>query len=212
MRNEAAPAETISIRGRVDSIRHRNDESGFSVFVVRNSLDKASYTCSGVSSPLKVGETAHVAGKIVNHPKFGQQVKITGVTITPPETEKDIENYLASGFIKGIGPETARQIVAKFGADALLIINHHPDKIRTVKGIGKKRADLILSAWETHREISSIMQFLNERNVGAQRAYSIYKAYKDKPGGAFRVMSENPYQLTSDVRGIGFKLADCVFR
>lgn len=208
MRNEAAPAETISIRGRVDSIRHRNDESGFSVFVVKNSLDKASYICSGVSSPLKVGETAHVAGKIVNHPKFGQQVKITGVTITPPETQKDIENYLASGFIKGIGPETARQIVGKFGSDALLIINHHPEKIRTVKGIGKKRADLILSAWETHREISSIMQFLNERNVGAQRAYSIYKAYKDKPGGAFRVMSENPYQLTSDVRGIGFKLAD----
>lgn len=208
MRNEAAPAEIISIRGRVDSIRHRNDESGFSVFVVKNSLDKASYICSGVSSPLKVGETAHVAGKIVNHPKFGQQVKITGVTITPPETEKDIENYLASGFIKGIGPETARQIVAKFGSDALLIINHFPEKIRTVKGIGKKRADLILSAWETHREISSIMQFLNERNIGAQRAYSIYKTYKDKPGGAFRVMSENPYQLTSDVRGIGFKLAD----
>lgn len=208
MRNEAPSADIITIRGRINSIRHRNDESGFSIFAVQNSNDNEVYNCVGVSSPLKVGETANIQGKIVNHPKFGRQLRIQGVTITPPETVKDIENYLASGFMKGIGPETAKQIVAKFGADALLIINEFPEKIRTVKGIGKKRADLILAAWETHREISSIMRFLNERNIGAQRAYSIYKAYKDRPGGAFRVMSENPYQLTSDVRGIGFKLAD----
>lgn len=208
MRNEAPSADTITIRGRINSIRHRNDESGFSIFAVQNSNDREIYNCVGVSSPLKVGETANIQGKIVNHPKFGRQLRIQGVTITPPETAKDIESYLSSGFMKGIGPETAKQIVAKFGADALLIINEFPEKIRTVKGIGKKRADLILAAWQTHREISSIMRFLNERNIGAQRAYSIYKAYKDKPGGAFKVMSENPYQLTADVRGIGFKLAD----
>lgn len=209
MRKDGVPdPDIIRIRGRVEAVRHRNDETGFSVFVVKNSVTSKHYTCSGVSGPMKVGETAHVEGKLVNHPQFGLQLKIKGVTITPPETVKDIENYLASGFMKGIGPETARQIVQKFGADSLLIINEFPEKIRTVKGIGKKRADLILAAWETHREIQAIMQFLRERNIGAQRAYSIYKAYQDKPGGAFRILSENPYQLTSDVRGIGFKLAD----
>jgi exodeoxyribonuclease V alpha subunit len=201
-------SDILKIRGRIEAIRHRNDDTGFTVFAVKNSLTKEIYNCSGVSGPMKVGETANLEGKLVNHPKFGQQIKVRGVTITPPESVKDIENYLSSGFMKGIGPETARQIVKKFGADSLVIINEFPEKIRTVKGIGKKRADLILSAWETHREIQAIMQFLKERNIGAQRAYSIYKAYQDKPGGAFRVLSENPYQLTSDVRGIGFKLAD----
>lgn len=199
---------TKTIRGRIIQIQHRNEETGFSVFKVEDALTKTAISCVGVVGPIQIMETANVEGIQGTHPKFGPQIKILGATVTPPENPSDIISYLSSGLIKGIGPETAKQIVKLFGADTLNVISERPDLLITVPTVGKKRAGIISAAWAVHRDVSAIMQFLSERKIGPQRAFSIYKAYRDEPGGAFRVMTENPYQLIQDVRGIGFSLAD----
>ena len=41
---------------------------------------------------------------------------------TKPATLTGLEKYLGSGLIKGIGPVTARRIVAHFGLETLAII------------------------------------------------------------------------------------------
>jgi exodeoxyribonuclease V alpha subunit len=51
------------------------------------------------------------------------------------------------------------------------------------------------------------MVFLHSHGVGTARAVRIYKTYGT---GAVRVLSENPYRLASDIRGIGFKMADAI--
>lgn len=206
--DSTTPPDIVTIRGRVDAVKHRNEDTGFSVLIVVDSIRNKSHTCVGIIGPVQPGQTANIQGQIRNHPTFGPQLKIKGATVTAPETAKDTITYLSSGLIKGIGPETARHIVATFGADTLNIINNQPDLLRTVPTVGKKRAAMIIDAWEIHRDVSAIMQFLSERNIGTQRAFAIYRAYTDTPGGAFRVMSENPYQLIRDIRGIGFSIAD----
>src|SRR5262249_24773231 len=48
---------------------------------------------------------------------------------------------------------------------------------------------------------------LHSHGVGTARAVRIYKTYG---GDAVQVMSENPYRLARDIRGIGFKTADAM--
>jgi exodeoxyribonuclease V alpha subunit len=51
------------------------------------------------------------------------------------------------------------------------------------------------------------MVFLHEHGVGTARAVRIYKTYG---ADAVQVMTENPYRLARDIRGIGFKTADAI--
>src|SRR5262249_22039471 len=55
--------------------------------------------------------------------------------------------------------------------------------------------------------VREIMVFLHSHGVGAARAVRIYKTYGVD---AVQVMSENPYRLARDIRGIGFKTADAI--
>src|ERR1022692_2547927 len=51
------------------------------------------------------------------------------------------------------------------------------------------------------------MVFLHSNGVGTARAVRIYKTYG---ADAVQVMTENPYRLARDIRGIGFKTADAI--
>src|ERR1022692_2908307 len=51
------------------------------------------------------------------------------------------------------------------------------------------------------------MVFLHSHGVGTARAVRIFKTYG---GDAIQVMTENPYRLARDIRGIGFKTADAI--
>jgi len=75
-----------------------------------------------------------------------------------------------------------------------------------VDGIGPIRAGRITAAW-AEKAVREIMVFLHSHGVGMARAVRIYKTYG---GDAVQVMSENPYRLARDIRGIGFKTADAI--
>src|SRR5580698_9407752 len=51
------------------------------------------------------------------------------------------------------------------------------------------------------------MIFLHTNGVGASRAVRIYKTYGND---AVQLISEDPYRLARDIRGIGFRTADAV--
>ena len=74
-------------------------------------------------------------------------------------------------------------------------------------GIGRVRAKRITDAWAQQKVIREIMVFLHANGVGTARAVRIYKTYGVD---AVQVMSDNPYRLARDIRGIGFKTADAI--
>ena len=51
------------------------------------------------------------------------------------------------------------------------------------------------------------MVFLQSHGVGTSRAVRIYKTYG---ADAIPLVTENPYRLARDIRGIGFKTADMI--
>jgi exodeoxyribonuclease V alpha subunit len=58
---------------------------------------------------------------------------------------------------------------------------------------------------EPREIIREIMLFLHNNSVGTSRAVRIYKTYGAE---AVQLISENPYRLARDIRGIGFRTAD----
>jgi Uri superfamily endonuclease len=115
----------------------------------------------------------------------------------------DIEKYLSSGMIRGVGPVYAKKLVRAFGEKVFDVIEATPE----VDGIGPVRAASILAAWAEQKAVREIMVFLHSHGVGTARAVRIFKTYGSD---AIQVMTENPYRLARDIRGIGFKTADAI--
>ena len=86
------------------------------------------------------------------------------------------------------------------------IIEATPDRLREVDGI-PVTSDNRITAWAEQKAVREIMVFLHSHGVGTARAVRIYKTYGPD---AIQVMTENPYRLARDIRGIGFKTADAI--
>src|ERR1700680_143967 len=110
-------------------------------------------------------------------------------------------------MIRGIGPAYSKRLLRAFGEKVFDVIEAEPDRLREVDGIGPVRANRIGAAWAEQKVVREIMVFLHSNGVGTARAVRIYKTYG---ADAVQVMSENPYRLARDIRGIGFKRADAI--
>jgi exodeoxyribonuclease V alpha subunit len=97
--------------------------------------------------------------------------------------------------------------VRVFSENVFDVIETEPDRLREVDGIGPVRAQRIVAAWAEQKVVREIMVFLHSHGVGTARAVRIFKTYGSD---AIQVMTENPYRLARDIRGIGFKTADAI--
>ena len=111
-----------------------------------------------------------------------------------------------SGMVKGIGPIYAKRLVQAFGEAVFEVIEQAPERLQAeVAGIGPKRAARIIQGWAEQKVVREIMLFLHSHGIGTSRAVRIFKTYGVD---AIQVITENPYRLARDIRGIGFKSAD----
>ncbi len=161
----------------------------------------------GHAATIAAGEWITASGQWVNDRTHGQQFKARFLRTSPPTSADGIEKYLSSGMIRGVGPVYAKKLVRAFGEKVFEIIEASPDRLREVDGIGPVRAASILAAWAEQKAVREIMVFLHSHGVGTARAVRIFKTYG---ADAVQVMTENPYRLARDIRGIGFKTADAI--
>lgn len=192
------------LSGTVERFLFQSSENGFSVMVIKASVNN-SVIVTGHFAAVNPGQTVILRGVWAHHPKFGRQFQASTCSSELPTTLNGLERYLGSGMIKGIGKVFAEKIIARFGIDVIKIIEEHPERLREVDGIGEKRLDQIVLAWKDHKEISSIMIFLQDKGISAGYAIKIYKKYGNQ---AIALLTENPYRLAEDIWGIGFKTAD----
>lgn len=196
---------SIEIKGVVREIIFRNEENGYVVAEIDTKEEDV--VVVGYIPIINVGETMSFAGSIIVHPIYGEQLQVEHSKQIPPATLEGIENYLASGLLKGIGPKMAKRIVEMFGKDSLDIIQYNPQRLTEVSGIGPKKAIDIAEAYEEQREIKEVMIFLSQFGVSTAYAVKIFKKYGDK---TIQNLRENPYRLADDIVGIGFKMADVI--
>ena len=202
-----ASTPTTRLAGIVDRITFASEETGYTVVRLVVKGKKEPVTVVGNFPALHPGEVLILDGTWSFHPKYGEQFQAVAHETAAPATQEGIRNYLSSGFIHGIGPEMARRIVDKFGADTLFVIENHPEKLTRVEGIGPKRVEMIGRAWAEQSKIRSLMIFLQSHGVSAAFAVRVYKAYGDE---ALETITQNPYRMAEDIYGVGFVTADQV--
>ena len=191
--------------GLVERVTFHNLESGFCVLRVKARGQRDLATVVGHAAAISAGEWINATGEWNNDRTHGLQFRAHYLKTSAPSSLEGIEKYLGSGMIRGIGSVYARRLVRSFGKDVFDVIEASPERLREVEGIGPKRADRITSAWAEQKSVREIMVFLHQHGVGTARAARIFRTYG---ADAVQVMSENPYLLARDIRGIGFRSAD----
>src|SRR5215212_26111 len=199
------PAETLA--GTVERVTFHNAENGFAVLKVKARGKRDLITVVGHSPAISPGEFITASGAWVNDRAHGVQFKAQVLKATTPTNAEGIERYLASGQMRGIGPAMAKRIVAAFGEATFDIIEANPERLKEVSGVGPMRASRIVAGWAEQKAIREIMIFLHSHGIGTARAVRIFKTYGHE---AIQVMTEDPYRLAREVRGIGFRTADAI--
>ncbi|MFL5200548.1 MAG: ATP-dependent RecD-like DNA helicase, partial [Microvirga sp.] len=201
----AAPLEALA--GTVERVTYHNAENGFAVLKVQARGKRDLVTVVGHAASVMEGEWITASGSWVSDRTHGVQFKAQTLSATPPTGAQGIEKYLASGQMRGIGPAMAKRIVAAFGEATFDIIEASPDRLKEVSGIGPMRASRITAGWAEQKAVREIMIFLHAHSVGTARAVRIFKTYGHE---AVQVMTQDPYRLAREVRGIGFRTADAI--
>ena len=195
------------LQGQLERITYTNEENGYTIAKVKVHGQRDLVTIVGnLMAPIP-GEIIKLRGEWINHPKYGEQFKITHYKTMVPASVYGIKKYLGSGLIKGIGPVMAKRIVKKFGKQTLDVIEGKIEKLVEVDGIGKKRIEMIRKAWDDQKEIREVMLFLQTHDVSSGYATKIFKQYRNR---SIEIVKENPYRLATDIFGIGFITADII--
>src|SRR4051794_22484673 len=207
MKPQPEPSSREVLAGLVERVTYHNDGNGYCVLRIKARGHRELVTVVGHAAVISAGEWITASGEWVNDRSHGQQYKAKFIKTSEPTSLDGIEKYLGSGMIRGIGPVYAKKLVRAFGEKVFDTIEAEPARLREVTGIGPVRANRITAAWAEQKIVREIMVFLHSNGVGTARAVRIYKTYG---ADSVQVMTENPYRLARDIRGIGFKTADAI--
>ena len=202
------PAEDReALSGVVERVVFHNPENGFAVLRVRVRGGFQLTTVVGRLPLVSQGETIRASGAWKNDPKHGVQFRADRLAVSPPDSLDGIRRYLGSGRVHGVGPKMAKRLVKAFGEDVFEVIENEPERLKEVPGIGPKRARRLSEGFKDQKAVREIMVFLQTHGLGSARAAQIYRAYG---ADAATLLTEDPYRLAREIRGIGFRIADSI--
>lgn len=199
------PKMVQAMKGTVDDVLFYNEENGYIVLDLET--EDAMITVVGELGALEPGEEVELTGAFFSHPRFGQQFRAESCVRALPSTVVNIERYLASGVIRGIGKALARRIVAEFGEFTLQVIENEPEKLCRIKGISPQKCEEITEAAKQIFGLRSLMGRLQTFGIPASVAM---KAYRFWGVAAWEMIQDNPYQLCSPYIGLEFRAAERV--
>jgi len=198
--------ETKKLDITVENIVYQNRDNGFRVIRGTTSDGEDNQiTAVGKMPQVYEGQDLALKGKWKQHREYGKQFQVEKCQVGQPSTEKGVKKYLASELIKGVGEKYAERIVDKYGEETLDVMDRNPESLLQIDGIGEKKLEKIKDSWKEQRQIKDVMVALKSHDISTAYGLKIYKKYGAQ---ASNVVEEDPYRLTSDIEGIGFKIAD----
>ena len=212
-----SPANAIQFTGSIERVIYQNPENGYAILRVRpdaacagrNGIPRDGLTCVGTMLTPQGGLKVTFTGAWVVSSRYGHQFSFTQAQEVMPAGTAGLIAYLASGLITGVGPDLASRIVKTFGDDTIDVLDNTPERLRDVRGIGKKNYEKITEAWKKHRCMCELMQKLQAHGISPAYGVRIYNHYGAQ---ALDVVMKDPYRLAMDIQGIGFVTADSMAR
>lgn len=193
----------IRIEGTVENVVFRNSDNGYTVIDFNSGGNWI--TVVGEFGEVAESESLIIEGNYVTHSKFGTQFKSESYEQKLPDTAINIEKYLASGVIKGIGTKLAVKIVKVFGDETLEIIEKEPHRLTEVKGISPKKCREITEDSKRIFSLRMIKNFFDRYKIKYAFAMRTYRKFG---ADAIDLLRTNPYLLCDDDIGIDFRKTD----
>lgn len=191
------------LSGLVESILFKSDDTGYVVAKVE--VNKDIIAIVGILPFLKESQHVKLKGEWMLHKQFGRQFKVSEYEEVLPDSVEGIVKYLSTGVIHGIGPVTAKKIVAAFGDKTLDIMDNNIERLKEIEGIGEKKFEIIYESYIEQKDLKDIMIYFQGHGMTPNQCIKIYKKFgplsKD-------IVCENPYVLSDEISGIGFMTAD----
>lgn len=196
---------SLHIEGTVEHVLFCNTENGYTVL----ELDAGGMliTVVGELGNAEEGEYLSLEGEYQNHPHFGTQFRAQYWERKLPADALNIQRYLSSGAIKGIGPSLARKIVSQFGDRTLEIIEKEPTRLLEIRGISPKKCESIAAEVKQIFSLRVLMQFLAQYEIRSKFAMRAYQRWET---GAMDLIAANPYLLCTPGVDLEFEKADAV--
>ena len=162
---------------------------------------------TGSMADVMEGEDYTFWGSLVQHPKYGQQLKISRYERAKPSS-KGLVKYFSSDHFKGIGVKTAQKIVQLYGEDTEDTIDKilaEPEKLTQINGLAAKNREAFVAKLRLNYGTEMVLAKLAAYGIPNKLAFQIQDTYKEE---TLDIVEKSPYQLVEDIQGIGFKIAD----
>ncbi len=192
------------LQGTITKFIYRNPDNHYTIALVKTE-NQGTITVVGNLYNVNIGDKLKATGSFYTHHIYGRQFKIGSYEIIMPETENEIEKYLESTILKGIGPQLAKAIVEKYGQDTFEVLDNRIEELKKIKGIGKKRFGQIKEAWEKIKDSREVIFSLQKLGLPVNTALKIYQTFGKK---TLDIIERNPYLIAKEIDGIGFLTAD----
>ena len=196
------------LAGLVERVTYHNAENGFCVLRAKARGHRDIVTVVGHAATIAAGEWITASGEWINDRTHGQQFKARFLRTSRADFGRRHREVPFVRHDPGRRAGLRQEAGAGLRREGVRYRSRQtPDRLREVDGIGPVRAASITAAWAEQKAVREIMVFLHSNGVGTARAVRIFKTYG---ADAIQVMTENPYRLARDIRGIGFKTADAI--
>ena len=195
--------------GTVERIIFENPNNFFRILLLDiedtdAEFDDFEIIVTGTMADIMEGQDYTFWGTLVQHPKYGEQLKVTRYERAKP-TSKGLVKYFASDHFKGIGVKTAQKIVDLYGDNTIDQILADPNRLVSINGLSAVNREAFVSKLRQNYGTEMLLSKLAEYGIPNKLALQIQDTYKEE---TLEIVQKYPYQLVEDIQGIGFKIAD----
>lgn len=200
---------TYYFTGSIERVIFENSTNFFKIILLNiddtdSDFNDFEIIVTGTIGEVFEGENYTFWGELSNHPKYGEQLKVTRYEKAKPSSSGLIK-YFASEHFKGVGIKTAERIVSLYGENAIDELLADPSKLDSISGFSKVARDNFIATLKVNYGTEQIIATLVNYGLSHRIAFQIFEQYKEE---TLTILNQNPYQLVEDIKGIGFKMAD----
>lgn len=195
------------IKGEVYRVVFRSQDNGYTVFHLQipdEGFAGKIVTCVGHLQVVREGETYLLAGTWEQSQKHGKQFRFESAELQLPSGTDGAARYL-SQIVPGVGIAKAKAIVQELGEDALEKIKADPSALDRLTCINSVQRQAIYQHLVTNNVQAELAGMIVGDGIGMGMVGRIMAKYGAE---AVKAVKENPYVLSDDIWGVGFKKAD----
>ncbi|MGY3725338.1 ATP-dependent DNA helicase, RecD/TraA family [Granulicatella balaenopterae] len=205
-------SEEPYITGAVMTFFYENPSNYYKVMLIKidetnTEFENDEIVVTGVFGQIHQDVPYRFKGRLVSHPKYGQQFSVTSYSQDQPTGELGLVRYLSSEKFPGVGEKTAKRMVREIGLGVIDKIIADKECLKGITGLTPKKRQQIHDTLVASQGTEKTLIALSNLGFSANLAQKIMNKYKDK---TMEILEENPYLFVRDVEGVGFKRIDAV--